>query len=439
MPYTCGVHQSLCSLVNRFISTPTKVNNKNKSKNSKSKNSNKARTQSRNKARRVKASQQTARSFGVDLAPSSLQRPKMSSTAVSLSKCALKYALALADPFHPSARGACIPIGAAATHKAQAILRFDIPFGTNGVAAILISPSLANDLPSVFYTTSAFTGTSATPLLPFSSGGTTGAGGTASTLATGWTTASFPVPYTALQLLGPSHSLTSSNAVAGRIVSLGVRSQYTGTLMNESGVYYCYHDTSHSSLSGVTSNQIGAFADADVTGVTRKPCQLVVHSVSEAEMNFSNASQNPNDIVGVTEILYPYSNCDFKWSTVLSGATTFNATVSGSSLGTWVPACGTPIGVITATGVAGQTLHMELTINAEYTGLGASSSLTDSQCDPVAADRIKTAALKLPRMKLDAPESATPWGLMKTALSNVWNDNKAYIVPATINAVAAML
>lgn len=304
----------------------------------------------------------------------------------------------------------------------------------------MLTPSLANDAPSFYHTNGLWTGTNSTPLCPLNGGAILGAAGTANTLNAGWVTVQHSAPYTALQVLGPSHNTGTTNGVCGRIVSVGVRVQYTGTLMNESGVYYCYHDVSHTSLSGASISNLGNFADVDVRGVTRMPCSLVAHGVSNSELNFSTDQNDPNSYSGMCEMLYPYANSDNRWaSTQYLGSASIVGGIVPPSLGTYCTPLGTPIGAIGFTGVAGQTIHVEFTFNAEYAGMAASSSLTESMSDPVAADRVRTAALKLPRMKLDAPENTTAWSLMRTALSSVWNETKQYVVPATVSAVAAML
>jgi hypothetical protein len=82
-------------------------------------------------------------------------------------------------------------------------------------------------------------------------------------------------PFTSSQLTVTGTDDVSVSAV-GRMVSSGLRSQYTGTTLNESGLHWAYHDPSHASLSGITVSSIGAFGDANIIGVTRRPFTLPV-------------------------------------------------------------------------------------------------------------------------------------------------------------------
>jgi hypothetical protein len=86
---------------------------------------------------------------------------KRSNGTVQLSKCALKYALAIASPFNVAARGACIPtVPAPESFKTTGFIRGTAFIGTAGVGYILVAPCLAKDMPALFCTNALYTGTS---------------------------------------------------------------------------------------------------------------------------------------------------------------------------------------------------------------------------------------------------------------------------------------
>jgi len=397
---------------------------------------NKANNNKPNKSNRI-----VERFASISLAPSVAKRvvkkSPPSKSVLSLPKCTLKYALALSDPFSPSARGACIPIGGSPSQKIHSFIRFDVVIGTTGTAIVYVMPSLANDMPSIIYTTSTYGGT-----LPiYTTSGTIGASGVNSALNTGLTYGFHNGPYTANQTIGETASgLGTTN---GRIVSVGLRAQYTGTTLNESGLYYCYHDPGHSSLAGISYFQIGAFGDANVEGISRKPCMLTVHGVNDSELNFSSQASPEAAIantIGATQAqtLYPYSNGDYIFANSYTGAPVNVGAYVPVSLGTVGAPVGVPIAVIGITGVAGQSVHLEYIQHMEFQGLAAASALTSTESDPPGAAMVRTAALALPASKLAQPDKSS-WDLMYAGLGALWNAAKPYVVPAIEAGVIALL
>jgi hypothetical protein len=354
---------------------------------------------------------------------------------VMLTQCTARYALACVDPFAPEARGACVPVGSAPSQKTHAFLRFDVTIGTSGAALLYFSPALSNDCASVFYTTSTWTGST---LMPFSAGGTLGASGSSATLNAGWTQGSHNGPYNSAKFItNEVNSTPNDTQVSGKIVSAGLRTQYTGTTLNESGLYYCYHDPSHSSVSGLSAANIGNFGDANVEGVSRKPCTLVVHAVDADEQNYSNSVvTNPTLAASVCPLIYPFSGGDYYWYSNY-GSTTTGFAISQSIGGYGVPV-GVPVGVIGMTGVAGQTVHVECILHFEYTGLAAAAMLTPTAPDIQGANNVITAALSVPAKKLDNPGKDV-WSLMYEGLQEVAKTGIALAVPAAKAGLAMLL
>lgn len=390
---------------------------------------------------RMGSADRVAESFArIRLAPSVVKPKKkkvagpVNSGRPALPKCTLKYALALTDPFHLSARGACVPIGAAQTMKTHMFTRFDITIGTAGTAMLYLIPSVAADLPSVVFTNSSWAGTQYNP---FSSSGVLGAAGTASGLNPGWqyTGVSGPISSTQLLVSGVP-GFSPSQQVSGKLVSAGVRAQYTGTTLNESGLYYCYTDPAHSNLSGISQAQIGTFADANIEGVSRKPCMLTTFAVTSGEMTFplqGGIGENPGRII---DLLYPYSQRDATWSSVFPSGTPFVGCLVGAG-GYGFP-IGAPSSVMFITGVAGQTVHIEYIAHVEYQGEAAASMLTPTTADIQGAEMVQTAALALPQMKLAEPRK-TAWELMYSALGAAWKEVKPFVVPIAEAALMTAL
>lgn len=376
--------------------------------------------------------------YAIDLAKSPVApKPRIPKVRPTMSKCAWKYALAVCDPFAPAARGACIPSGSASSHKVHAFLRFDVTIGTAGTAIVQICPSLAGNLPSLFYTNASWPGTSNQP---FASNGTLGTTSPlASTFSTGWSEGTANLPYIAHTLYGNAINGGVGSPIIGKIVSAGLRAQYTGTVMNMSGLQYCYHDPAHESTSGLTVARIGNFADSDVKGTSHMTCTTTVFGVEDSEMQFPEGDLDLNGI-GSTSVnyTYPYSQNNY-WANVYSDTTiTTGVAVVATGVGlTGVP-IGNPIAVMGFTGVAGQTIHCEYIVHAEYTGMLASSMATPVSADPQSAAMVRTAALALPAAKFDQPEK-DGWSLFYDVLSDVWAAAKPIAIPAGQAALSALL
>lgn len=403
-------------------------NNINKNKNKKSNNKNK------NKNKDPQSTYNEGKLAGIKLAKSIVPKPIIQKpSTVKLSHCAAKYALAVTDPLNPATRGACVPYGSAPSMKTTAFTRFDLTIGTGGLAFMYICPCLANDLPSVYYTTSTYTGTTSTSNQIWA---TAGNGTTAATFTTGWTSISHNGPFTAQQLTNTSTD-DYTPYVQGRIVAAGARAQYTGTTLNESGLFYGYHDPAHSSLSGISAATMGSFGDTNIKGVNRRPNTLAVFGVAEKEMTFYIS--DVTGTAGVVEDLYPFANGNYVWeSTYNNYGTTITPFITAASLPAgYYTIAGVPVGVVAITGVAGQTVHVEYSSHLEFVGLGAASMLTPVHADVEGTQVVRTAALQLPAMQIAQPTKSS-WELMYSALSSVLEAAKPMAIPLLERAVTAL-
>jgi hypothetical protein len=402
--------------------------NNNKNKKNKDKNNNK------NKSNKISNYNQD-KLTGIKLAKSvAYKAPPAKGSTVKLSHCAAKYAMAVTDPLNPACRGACIPYGSAPSMKSHAYIRFDLVIGTGGLAFVYLCPSLANDIPSIYYTGSTYTGTISTSNQPFA---TAGSSSVLSTLNTGWSSLTHNGPFSTAQLSNNGGDAFQTNAV-GRMVSAGIRSQYTGTTLNESGLHYAYHDPAHESVAGISASQIGNFGDANIIGVSRRPFLLPVFGTSEKEMTFYLSDAPASNTV--VEQLYPYANSSNAWANNYGGATVLTPFILNPSVSvtTYYNNLGPPIGVYAVTGVAGQTFHIEFQVLMEFTGTAAATMLTPTHADVEGTQMVRAAALQVPTLKIAQP-TKTPWELMYSALGEVMTAAKPMVIPFLERAVTALL
>lgn len=336
-------------------------------------------------------------------------KPKVDNS-VSLSKCAFKYALAIADPFNPMARDACIPVyPSPPSIKASAVGRLTMAIGTQGVGFVLVSPCLANNLPALFYTNSSYALATISPL------------SANSTLQTGIVASNMSSPFTRAQL-----AITNgSSTVSGRMVSMGLRVRYTGTTMNESGAYYCYVTPDHSNVlaNGISSpSDLGFFSETVVNNVTREPCELSIYSIDSAETQYSSQASE-----GTSQLYYPYSGHN----------TTFNGAFTYTDTSVLV---GSPCAIIAVTGVAGSTFVMEIIQHHEFTGPSAYPLATPSDADQRGFEIVTAAAAQLPTKKSQSGlMHAPPVKLLFEGIKEVATALKPIALNALVKGAASLL
>jgi len=353
--------------------------------------------------------------------PMNRARPKRQPvSSFTLSKCALAYARALVDPFHPSVRQACLPVfPAPLSHKVTAFARYTMQLGTAGYGFMTISPSLANDLPIGYLSTSLYTAASALPLI----GGSTFNVGVSRVLLPN-------IPYNASQLL--SAATAGGQVASGRIVSCGVRITYTGTTLNESGVYYIFSSPIHENV--LTFNNTPALvssqADVDICGVTRKSCSARIFPVAPSEASYTFTSL-ASPVASPTEYTYPYSSNDFVQN---SGYTDDLGLPAPAGV---TPYVGSPVCIIQATGVAGSSFLIEYVQHMEYTGVATASNATVSDSDQRGFEIVTAAAQRVP--SIIQSTRASPTSAMMSALSEVASALKPIAIKALVTAVGAMV
>lgn len=326
-------------------------------------------------------------------APVARLRKARRSPGIALSHCAQKYALAIAAPFHPGARGACSPsYPAMPSFKATGFTRFTMTVGSAGVGFCAISPCLANNENCAYFTNSSYTRNDIKIV------------DTATALTTGVQSYTISnLPFTADQL---SLAFSSdSEYVHGRIVSVGVRITYIGTTMNESGAIYLYSSPSHQNVTRIANSlgELGSLAETEVCGITRNPCELRIFPVTSDESSYNNSGSYTNK----SEALWPFSN----------DATDFDAQVYNA--GTAGVNCGSPIALIAVSGVvAGSSFLVEIVQHAEFVGTGVATMVTNSEADQRGFEIVSAASQRLPAMKNAKPQS-TFISLMGDAIKEV--------------------
>jgi len=339
----------------------------------------------------------------------------------SLSECAAKMAVAIANPWSPLAKGACLPASPARpTYKVTAFQRGIAYVGTNGYGYVAIQPTIVNDKPFSYSTTSTYTGSTSDDFTPY--------GATAGTLKTGISSNTMSnIPYATSAVWNNTHPDSSTQYVEGRIVAVGLSLQYTGTTLNESGTLTCFSHPTHADLSHSNLGNVYAYTDSETKYVGRSKCWLSSGPVSEEECSFNRTdkaaamtSNNPATNIYEAVMVYPWMTTDGLKN---SGTTA----VTGS-----IPM------VAAFSGVAGQSYYFEVVAHLEYTGGPAQAQATPNVADPVGLHKVISATGKIPAMRESAPNKS--YGeLMVDALKEVGRELLPIAGSALKTAVMAAL
>lgn len=300
---------------------------------------------------------------------------------VGLSHCAMKYALAIANPWDPMAEGACVPRHPSRpSQKIRAFMRATVTIGKNGFGFCYYSPTTANDSTVLRYSTSLYTGSTIETV-------SIGTVGTESVNLTS-------NPYNTAQLT-PS-SLAQPPFVSGRIVAAAISWQYTGTVSDMGGLTYSLVHPEHSNLN-LDAGQINGYAETQIIRVDNKRHWCGISAIDEREIMYSE----PNDrgaINDVISLIYPYSNAEFYQAD--------SGTTGGAPIAIWF------------TGKAGNTFQVEMVQHEEFIGRLTQAALTPSHSDAVGFEVVSNAAARLPAL-LQSNPTATRQNLMSRALQTV--------------------
>jgi hypothetical protein len=350
---------------------------------------------------------------------------KRSNGTVQLSKCALKYALAIASPFNVAARGACIPtVPAPESFKTTGFIRGTAFIGTAGVGYILVAPCLAKDMPALFCTNALYTGTSTLIL------------SATNTLVPGIVPLNVSgTPFISSNFVGGNDGQPN---VSGRCVSAGLSVQYVGTLMNTSGVVYALRDPSHNNVSltatggitGASAQSLGLRNEASVCPFTSEKCTVVDFSADMAETGYPLPNQALSFPRNATHSIYPYCNANDSYG-LTSGVAFGTYSVTGLTVGA-------ATSIILFTGVPGSAVQFEYVQHCEYIGPGAASLVSSSESDLPGLSKVLGAAETIVE-RSNAQPKATRWGLMRDSLAEIARATAPVVLPMMESAVMALL
>lgn len=349
---------------------------------------------------------------------------------IGLSKCAMRFALAICDPFNPLARGACIPRHPSEpSQKVHGFIRTSVAIGTGGYGFIAFNPSPWNDVVQIWHSTSSWASTDgAIKILSANNALVTG-------ITAGYNS---NLPYTLAQGVNSGYIVETGNSPVGaRVVAAGIRIQYSGTTLNTSGMSYCLVEPQHQSISGMTQAILGTYAECDIAPNSRKPCYLTTFPIAEVDFLYTNNGSYPNNETA-TSVAYPgYASAGDSFiaaADVPSGPSYTFEDPTHSYTYNWCP----PIAGIIFAGVAGETVHLEYIIHAEYSGQLSANMATPNFTDPTGLNQVISAASQLGAKMLAEPNRSR-WSLLRDGLVDGVRMAAPIAIPAVESALHALL
>lgn len=269
-----------------------------------------------------------------------------------MSGCAAHYALTIAAPFDTRAIGACVPtFPARMSQKISARTFGTLAVGTS-IGFIAVSPCVAADQPSCWYSTGAYISDTMT-IEPYS-------------LSPGI----ISIPQTTLvnngNLFTDGGAVTPSTLTA-RVVSVGLRIRYSGTELNRGGTIYGLVTPDHGNINGAGVSFMGSFKECIKVPVGRQWTELVVSAVDPDETVYPDGStlislgSAGSGAAEAIRMLYPYSQ--------------------GASITASAVAVGAPVAAFIVTGHPGNHFEFELITHLELIGRSVQAVSTKSHSD----------------------------------------------------------
>jgi hypothetical protein len=334
-----------------------------------------------------------------------------------MSKCALKLALAIADPWHPGAMHACVPFGAANTRKMHCWTRFTASIGLGGFGYVLVAPTVASNTPVAYASNNLFNFTDTRVL------------SAANTLYPGVVRINLgQVPYSAAQFVGGHGECT----MCSRVVSVGIRMRYIGTNLNMSGLVFVLREATHGSVQfrnqtvGATQSW-GTFKDAIIEANNRSWHTVLDFAHDDTEKTITGVGDLGANI---TTTIYPYCKGQTGYFDPIANAT-FTDTVNGVPVG--VPTLG-----LIYTGVIGEQVEIEISQHVEYYGAAADQDSTATPADNAGMEQVYAAANKTVFAR-QAASHKTGWKLMTQELKLGVKDLESVAVNDAESAAAALI
>lgn len=272
-----------------------------------------------------------------------------------LSECAARYACAVGSPFSANAIGACVPsFPARPSYKVHSRITGTFSIGTAGIGYIGVAPCVANDKKCIYYTSSAFSGSSLA------------VGATGMTSITNGSN-----PYASSAFVPSSQS---TDAMTARIVSIGLRIRYTGTELNRGGLIYGLVHPNHGNLHQTTTDAMSVFRECIRRPVSRSWTQVVASAIDTDEADYPD----PSDMMAIgtaSSIIQAGLISTFPFS---SGNC---VTSSNLDLG------GIPMAFMVNSS-PGNQFEYEIISHLEYIGTQVQNAVTPSHADAVGLSKI---------------------------------------------------
>lgn len=280
-------------------------------------------------------------------------RKVMRASPMRLSSCAAHYAAAIGAPFSPQAIGACVPtFPARPSYKIHSRVTGTFTIGTS-MGYVAIAPTCTNNLASIYVTDSSFAGTS----LSAGAVGVSAIFNTANAYASG---AFLPAS-------------SSTDAMVGRIVAVGLRVRYIGSELNRSGLIYGLVHPAHSSLHSFTIPQMTSYRECVRRPVSRAWTTIVASAVNFDESTYPDVS----DLIALS--VSPYNQAQLEACFPFS---------TGSSVTSSNPTLGAFIMAFAVTGTTGNAYEWELITHQELIGAQVQNAVTPSHSDQVGLSHI---------------------------------------------------
>lgn len=210
-----------------------------------------------------------------------------------------KYVVAACQPFHPNAVGAKLPTGSpAATFATGGRLKLDGILGADGSAVIMFNPSPWSNVCSLWYSNdSAATGHNLFENVVYIDQFASSGGVANFLLGSGLDAASFSsLPFEIQSAFGTGTAdLAGGNwsppVVRARVVSSAVSITFTGTTLNDGGVYYQLVEPTHDNMMDQSvGTYLSQFTSTKFQKISlRDKIEWTVGPVTRAQQELSNA------------------------------------------------------------------------------------------------------------------------------------------------------
>lgn len=307
-----------------------------------------------------------------------------------LSDSASKYLLSFVKPFDNAVAQCYIPRPPATrSFKVTGFVRGAGAIGAGGLGFVAVSPTLCNDRPCAWFTTSVYTPSIlgappsdiayTNPL--YSAGGLKWpASATMSNL-----------PYSTTQLTVTAGGTGSVLEISGRIVSCSLRVYYTGTTFSEAGNYYAYADPDVNNVLGGDHTSGADPSGYNTAQLLSKDATEIIKVKGKSEASLVRVCTDPNmddyPRAGFSALrkVYPYSGGEYYTNAAdnIIGCANF---------------------VIALDGTPGQPFYFEIVTHTEYIGTGVVQGLlSDTNNDAVGYDCVKNILQHAQRMVATNP------------------------------------